>query len=124
MVQSMSRVEALMSNAYAAFEEEMKGVLQPGKLADITVLLRDIMIDAKQQYFRSARFERALVTFRLSQVLPGLAALPEFVVAEGSGAVFLLLGLQGVEEVPSAYDLDMPLGGAHSPLENWGRVGW
>ncbi len=45
--QRMSRVEALQSytvnNAYAAFEEKLKGTLEPGKLADITVLSRDIM---------------------------------------------------------------------------------
>jgi predicted amidohydrolase YtcJ len=45
--QRMSREEALRSytwnNAYAAFEENLKGSLQPGKLADVTVLSRDIM---------------------------------------------------------------------------------
>jgi predicted amidohydrolase YtcJ len=45
--QRMSREEALRSytvnNAYAAFEEKLKGALEPGKLADITVLSRDIM---------------------------------------------------------------------------------
>src|ERR1022692_1645604 len=45
--QRMSRLEALKSytvnNAYAAFEDKLKGTLEPGKLADITVLSRDIM---------------------------------------------------------------------------------
>jgi len=45
--QRMSREEALRSytwnNAYAAFEEKLKGSLEPSKLADITVLSRDIM---------------------------------------------------------------------------------
>jgi len=45
--QRMSRQEALKSytwnNAYAAFEEDVKGSLVPGKLADITVLSKDIM---------------------------------------------------------------------------------
>jgi predicted amidohydrolase YtcJ len=45
--QRMTRMEALESytinNAYAAFEEDIKGSLTPGKLADIAVLSRDIM---------------------------------------------------------------------------------
>jgi hypothetical protein len=45
--QRLTRPQALASytvnNAYAAFEEESKGTLTPGKLADITVLSRDIM---------------------------------------------------------------------------------
>ena len=44
--QQMSRLEALRSstvtNAFAAFEENLKGTLTIGKLADITVLDRDI----------------------------------------------------------------------------------
>jgi predicted amidohydrolase YtcJ len=45
--QKMSRLDALRSytlnNAYAAFEEDMKGSLTPGKLGDVTVLSKDIM---------------------------------------------------------------------------------
>jgi predicted amidohydrolase YtcJ len=45
--QKMTRAEALraytLNGAYAAFEEELKGSLTPGKLADITVLSKDIM---------------------------------------------------------------------------------
>jgi len=45
--QRMSREQALRSytlnNAFAAFEEKLKGSIEPGKLADITVLTRDIM---------------------------------------------------------------------------------
>jgi hypothetical protein len=45
--QRMTREQTLRSytinNAYAAFEEDMKGSLTPGKLADVTVLSRDIM---------------------------------------------------------------------------------
>ena len=44
--QRMSRMEALKSytwnNGYAAFEEKLKGSLEVGKLADITVLSKDI----------------------------------------------------------------------------------
>ena len=45
--QKMTRMEALesytLNNAYAAFEEALKGTLTPGKLADIAVLDRDIL---------------------------------------------------------------------------------
>jgi len=45
--QRMSREEALRSytlnNAYAAFEEDIKGSLIPGKLGDVTVVSKDIM---------------------------------------------------------------------------------
>lgn len=51
--QSMSRMEALRSytinGAYAAFEEGIKGSLTPGKLADITVLSKDIMTVPEEQ---------------------------------------------------------------------------
>jgi predicted amidohydrolase YtcJ len=51
--QRMSREEALRSytasNAYAAFEDKLKGTLEVGKLADITVLSRDIMTIAEDQ---------------------------------------------------------------------------
>ena len=44
---AMTREQALrsytLSNAYAAFEEDLKGSLTPGKLADIVVLSTDIM---------------------------------------------------------------------------------
>jgi predicted amidohydrolase YtcJ len=46
--QKMSRTQALRSytveNAYAAFEENLKGTLEVGKLGDVTVLSKDILI--------------------------------------------------------------------------------
>jgi predicted amidohydrolase YtcJ len=45
--QKLTRVEALRSytveNAYAAFEENRKGMLKPGMLGDVTVLSKDIL---------------------------------------------------------------------------------
>ncbi len=49
----MTRMEALQSytinNAIAAFEEDLKGTLSPGKLADIVVLSRDILTIAEDE---------------------------------------------------------------------------
>lgn len=51
--QRMSREEALRSytwsGAYAAFEEDIKGSLKTGKLADITVLSKDILTVPEDQ---------------------------------------------------------------------------
>ncbi len=45
--QCMTRQQALdsytVNPAYAAFEEDVKGTLTPGKLADISVFSKDIM---------------------------------------------------------------------------------
>ncbi|MDW3209588.1 MAG: amidohydrolase [Reichenbachiella sp.] len=51
--QRMNRKQALqaytINNAYGAFEEDIKGTIEIGKLADFTVLSKDIMkIDAKE----------------------------------------------------------------------------
>ncbi|UCG85289.1 MAG: amidohydrolase [Gemmatimonadota bacterium] len=55
--QRMSRQEALESytinNAYAAFEEDIKGSLTPGKLADIVVLSHDIMTMPEDEISRT-----------------------------------------------------------------------
>ena len=51
--QRLSRLQALKSytinNAYAAFEEDIKGSLVPGKLADITVLSKNILTIPEEQ---------------------------------------------------------------------------
>ncbi len=51
--QAMTRMEALESytinNAYLAFEEELKGSLTPGKLADVVVLSQDILTVAEDE---------------------------------------------------------------------------
>lgn len=55
--QRMTREEALRSytwnNAYAGFEEERKGSLAPGKLADVTVLSRDILTIPEPQILQT-----------------------------------------------------------------------
>ncbi len=55
--QKMTRDEALRSytinGAYASFQEDLKGSLTPGKLADITVLSKDIMTCPEEE-IRSA----------------------------------------------------------------------
>ena len=59
----MTREEALKSytwnNAYAAFEEKLKGSLEPGKLADITVLSRDIMTIPEDEILRRTSCTRS-----------------------------------------------------------------
>jgi predicted amidohydrolase YtcJ len=51
--QRMSREEALRSytinGAYTGFEEDIKGSLTPGKLADVTVLSKDIMTVSEEE---------------------------------------------------------------------------
>jgi len=51
--QRLTRKEALgtytLNGAYAAFQEELLGSLKPGKLADITVLSKDIMTVPEQE---------------------------------------------------------------------------
>jgi predicted amidohydrolase YtcJ len=51
----MTREEALKSltiwGARAAFEEDIKGSIEPGKLADLVVLQRDLMTDPEERLF-------------------------------------------------------------------------
>ena len=62
--QRMTRMEALASYtrraAYSAFEEGLKGSLAPGKLADITVLTKDITTVPDEE-IRSARVAYTIV---------------------------------------------------------------
>jgi len=55
--QRMSRMEALRSytieNAYAAFEENVKGTLKPGMLGDVTVLSKDILTIPEEEILRT-----------------------------------------------------------------------
>lgn len=51
--QALSRMEALraytVNGAYAGFEEHLKGTLAPGKLADVTVLSKDILTVSEEE---------------------------------------------------------------------------
>jgi hypothetical protein len=62
--QSMTREEALLSytrwNAYAAFEENEKGMLAPGMLADIVVLSKNLLTCAPEEIL-SARVLKTMV---------------------------------------------------------------
>ena len=62
--QKMTRMEALRSytlnNAFAAFEEDLKGSLTPGKLADITVLDTDILT-VDEDRIRDAQVDLTIV---------------------------------------------------------------
>jgi predicted amidohydrolase YtcJ len=62
--QRMSRMEALRSytqnNAYAAFEDEIKGSLKAGKLADVTVLSKDIL-EVPEDEIPSAKVDYTIV---------------------------------------------------------------
>jgi predicted amidohydrolase YtcJ len=66
--QRMTREEALysytMANAFAAFEENVKGSITPGKLADIVVLSKDIMT-APEEEIRTARVDYTILGGRV-----------------------------------------------------------
>ncbi len=66
---AMTREQALrsytLSNAYAAFEEDLKGSLTPGKLADIVVMSTDIMTAPMDEVARA----RVLYTIVGGEVL-------------------------------------------------------
>jgi predicted amidohydrolase YtcJ len=62
--QRLTRIQALrsytLSNAFAAFEEHLKGSLEPGKLADVTVLSQDIL-EVPEQRIPDARVDLTIV---------------------------------------------------------------
>ncbi len=62
--QRMTRMEALrsytISGAYSAFEEEIKGSLEPGKLADIVILSKDILTCPDEE-MRDAKIDTTIV---------------------------------------------------------------
>jgi predicted amidohydrolase YtcJ len=62
--QAMTRREALESytinNAVAAFEEELKGTLTPGKLADIVVLSQDLL-DVAEERLPETRVDMTII---------------------------------------------------------------
>jgi predicted amidohydrolase YtcJ len=67
--QNMSRMEALraltLANAFAAFEENVKGSLTAGKLADVTVLSKDITRVADDE-IRTAKVVYSIVGGRIA----------------------------------------------------------
>jgi predicted amidohydrolase YtcJ len=72
--QCMTRAQALRSYtldaAYAAFEEEIKGSLTPGKLADLVVLSHDILSIAERD-IRDARVVYTIVGGRVAYARDG-----------------------------------------------------
>ena len=66
--QAMTRMEALraytLHNAYAAFEERLKGSLAPGKLADVAVLSRDILAIPEEE-IPAARVDHTILGGRV-----------------------------------------------------------
>ena len=62
--EALTREEALhsytMANAWAAFEEDVKGSITPGKYADIVVLTRDIL-EISDSEIRDARVALTIV---------------------------------------------------------------
>jgi predicted amidohydrolase YtcJ len=53
-----------LANAFAAFEEDIKGSLSPGKLADITVLTKDITTVPEEE-IRTAKVAYTIVGGRV-----------------------------------------------------------
>ncbi|MEE9382621.1 MAG: amidohydrolase family protein [Nannocystaceae bacterium] len=77
--QRMTREEALraytLNNAYAAFEEEIKGSITPGKYADLVVLSKDIMTVPEAEIL-DARVELTMIGGRVVFPPSTAAAVP------------------------------------------------
>jgi predicted amidohydrolase YtcJ len=77
--QKMTRMEALRSatirNAYAAFEEDLKGTLSIGKLADITVLTGDITAVPDEE-IRKAKVAYTIIGGEIVYEAPASTASP------------------------------------------------
>jgi predicted amidohydrolase YtcJ len=73
----MSRLEALrsqtMAPAYAAFEEKTKGSLTVGKLADVTVLTRNLLM-VPDEDLRGAAIALTIVGGKVMYRAPGRSA--------------------------------------------------
>jgi predicted amidohydrolase YtcJ len=58
--QKMTRIQALRSYtidaAFAAFEDSIKGSIEPGKLADLTVFTHDVMTIPEDQILQTEVF--------------------------------------------------------------------
>jgi predicted amidohydrolase YtcJ len=69
--QKMSRIEALRSYtidaAYGAFEEHIKGSIEPGKLADFTIFSKDIMSIPEEEIL-SAEIDMTIVNGKIMHV--------------------------------------------------------
>jgi len=77
--QRMTRQEALYSctiwNAYAAFEEDLKGSLEPGKLADLVVLSGDLL-NCKDEEILETRVLLTMVGGKIKYQEQGFALKP------------------------------------------------
>ena len=67
--QKISVAEAIeaytLGSAYAAFEEKERGSLEPGKLADVVVLSRDILATAERDHLAETEVQMTIVGGKL-----------------------------------------------------------
>jgi predicted amidohydrolase YtcJ len=53
-----------LNGAYASFEEDLKGSIEPGKLADVTVIDRDL-VETKAENIRDAKVYMTIVNGKI-----------------------------------------------------------